>query len=142
IGSPRAIPSGDGPQREPSEVSTAAEVQRGPEGMTIRLDDATRERIGLQVTTLTAVNLPDVVRGFGRLLEPGALAAPVDEREAARAAFEAADREYRRVQTLQRGNFNASQRDLEAAPAPFGKHRAAFRAAGARLLSVWGQGAE
>ena len=120
----------------------AAELQRGPEGMTIRLDDATRERIGLRVTPLTAVELPDVVRGFGRLLEPSALAAPVDEREAARAAFEAADREYRRIQTLQRGNFNASQRDLETARAAFEKDRAAFRAAEARLVSVWGREAE
>jgi len=142
IGRPGAGPSGEAPQREPSEVSTAAEVQRGPEGMTIRLDDATRGRIGLQVTPLTAVELPGVVRGFGRLLEPSALAAAVDEREAARAAFDAADREYRRIQTLQRGNFNASQRDLEAARAAFEKDRAAFRAAEARLVSVWGREAE
>jgi hypothetical protein len=88
------------------------------------------------------VELPGVVRGFGRLLEPSALAAAVDEREAARAAFDAADREYRRIQTLQRGNFNASQRDLEAARAAFEKDRAAFRAAEARLVSVWGREAE
>jgi hypothetical protein len=142
IGRSGAGPSGEAPQREHGEASTVAEVQRGPEGMTIRLDDATRERIGLQVTPLTAVELPDVVRGFGRLLEPSALAVPVDEREAARAAFEAADREYRRVQTLQRGNFNASQRDLEAARAAFEKDRAAFRSAEARLVSVWGREAE
>src|SRR5262249_8339081 len=142
IGRPGAGPSDEAPQREPGEASTAAEVQRGPEGMTIRLDDATRERIGLQVTPLTAVELPDVVQGFGRLLEPSALAAPVDEREAARAAFDAADREYRGVQTLQRGNFNASQRALEPAGAAFEKDRGAFGAAEARLVSVWGREAE
>jgi len=142
IGRPGAGPSGDAPQSKPGDASTAAEVQRGPEGMAIRLDAATRARVGLQVTPLTAVTLPDVVRGFGRLLEPSALAAPVDEREAARAAFEAADREYRRVQTLQRGNSNASQRDVEAARAAFEKDRAAFRAAEARLVSVWGREAE
>jgi hypothetical protein len=142
IGRPGAGPSDEAPRREPGEASTAAEVQRGPEGMTIRLDDATRERIRLQVTPLTAVELLDVVQGFGRLLEPSALAAPVDEREAARAAFDAAEREYRRVQTLQRGNFNASQRDLETARAAFEKDRAAFRAAEARLVSVWGREAE
>src|SRR5262249_61601036 len=84
----------------------------------------------------------DVVLGFGRVLEPSALAAPVDEREAARAAFDAADREYRRVQTLQRGNSNASERDLEAARAAFERDRAAFRAAEARLVSVGGREAE
>jgi hypothetical protein len=138
--------SGAGPSGEPThgerDDSTPVEVQRGPEGVTIRLDAATRERIGFQVSPVAAVELPDVVRGFGRLLEPSALAAPVDEREAARAAFEAADREYRRVQTLQRGNFNASQRDLEAARAAFERDRAAFRAAEARLVSVWGREAQ
>jgi len=132
----------EAPSSEPGEASTAAEVQRGPEGVTIRLNAATRERIGLQVTPLAAVKLPDVVRGFGRLLEPSALAAPVDEREAARAAFEAADHEYRRVQTLQRGNSNASQRDVEAARAAFERERAALRAAEARLVSVWGREAQ
>jgi hypothetical protein len=142
IGKSGAGPGGESPRSEPGEVSTATRVQRGPEGVTIRLDAATRERIGLQVSPLAAVELPLVVRGFGRLLEPGALAAPVDDREAARAAFEAADREYRRVQTLQRGNSNASQRDLEVARAAFERDRAAFRAAEARLVSMWGGEAE
>jgi hypothetical protein len=142
MGRPGASPSGESPHGEPGEASAAAEVQRGPEGVTIRLDAATRERIGLRVAPLAAIELPDVVRGFGRLLEPGALAAAVDDREAARAAFEAADREYRRIQTLQRGNSNASQRDLEVARAAFERDRATFRAAEARLVSVWGREAE
>jgi hypothetical protein len=142
IGRPAAGPGGEARQSERGEASAAAEVQRGPDGVTIQLAAATRERIGLQVTPLAALELPDVVRGFGRLLEPSALAAPVDDREAARAAFEAADREYRRVQTLQRGNSNASQRDLEAARAAFERDRATFRAAEARLVSVWGREAE
>jgi len=142
VGRPGAGPSGEAPQGEPGEASTATGVQRSPDGVAIRLDAATRERIGLQVAQLPALNQPDVVRGFGRLLEPSTLAAPVDEREAARAAFEAADREYRRVQTLQRGNSNASQRDVEAARAAFERDRAAFRSAEARLVSVWGREAE
>jgi hypothetical protein len=142
LGRPGAGPSSDAGHSPNGEASAAAEVERGPEGVTIRLDAATRERIGLQVAPLAAVELPDVVQGFGRLLEPSALAAPVDDREAARAAFEAADREYRRVQTLQRGNSNASQRDLEVARAAFERDRATFRAAEARLVSVWGRDAE
>jgi hypothetical protein len=130
------------PSSERGETSATAEVRRGPEGVTIRLDAATRQRIGLEVVPLDAVELPAVVRGFGRLLEPGMLAAPVDDREAARAAFDVADREYRRVQTLQRGNSNASQRDLEGARVAFERDRAALRAAEARLVSVWGREAE
>jgi hypothetical protein len=142
LGRPGADHGGEAAPGAGAEAPAAAEVQRGPEGVTIRLDAATRERIGLQVAPLAAIELPDVVLGYGRLLEPGALAAPVDEREAARAAFEAADREYRRIQTLQRGNSNASQRDLEVARAAFERDRAAFRAAEARLVSVWGREAE
>jgi hypothetical protein len=93
------------------------------------------------VAPLAALELPDEVRGFGRLLDPVALCAPVYDREAARATFEASEREYRRVQTLQRGNTNASQRDLEAARAAFERDRAAFATAGARLVSVWGSAA-
>ena len=139
---PGAGPSGEAPLRESGDASAAAAVQRGPGDVTIRLDAATRERIGLQVAPLAAIEMPDVVLGFGRLLEPSTLAAPVDDREAARAAFEAAEGEYRRVQTLQRGNSNASQRDLEVARAAFERDRAAFRAAEARLGSVWGREAK
>jgi hypothetical protein len=142
IGGPGAGPGGEVPPSERGETSAAAEVRRSPEGVTIRLDAATRERIGLEVVPVVAVELPSVVRGFGRLLEPGPLAAAVDDRAAARAAFDAADREYRRVQTLQRGNSNASQRDLEAARAAFERDRAALRAADARLVAVWGRDAE
>src|SRR5262245_2071428 len=142
IGRSVARPGGEPQHGEHVEASTTTAVRQAPEGLTIRLDASTRERIGLQVTSLAAVELPDVVQGFGRLLEPSALAAPVDDREAARAVFEAADSEYRRVQTLQRGNSNASQRDLEAARAALERDRAAFRAAEARLVSVWGREAE
>jgi hypothetical protein len=138
IGRPGVGARDELPHGESGETSAAPEVTQGPAGMTIRLDAATRERMGLQVSPLSAVELPDVVRGFGRLLEPSALAAPVDEREAARAALEAADHEYRRVQALQRGNSNASQRDLEAARAALERDRAGFRAAAARVVSIWG----
>jgi len=139
LGRPGAGPGGEAAHGASGEAPSGAEVQRGPEGVTIRLDAATRERIGLRVAPLATIELPEVVLGFGRVLEPGALAAPVDEREAARAAFEASDREYRRIQTLQRGNSNASQRDLEVARAAFERDRAALRAAEARLVSVWGR---
>ncbi|HVQ26840.1 MAG TPA: hypothetical protein VMV01_16745, partial [Planctomycetota bacterium] len=78
----------------------------------------------------------------GRLLDPTPLAAAVYDREAARASLDAADREYRRVQTLQRGNSNASQRDLEAARAAFEREQANARSAAARLTAVWGGWAE
>lgn len=124
--------------REHDDAAAAVSVQRGPEGAHVQLDAATRERIGLQVLPLVSVELPDAVRGFGRLLDPMVLATPVYDYEATRAAFEAADREYRRVQTLHRGNINASERDLEAARVAFERERAALRSARARITSLWG----
>ena len=113
-------------------------AEPGAPGPVVHLDAATRERIGLQVKPLAALELPDEVRGFGRLLDPVALCTPVYDREAARATSEASEREYRRVQTLQRGNTNASQRDLEAARAASERDRAALATAEAHLVSVWG----
>jgi hypothetical protein len=114
------------------------EVQRGSDGERVRLTAGARERIGLRTLRLAPVERPEVVRGFGRVLDPAALAAPVYDREAARAAFEAAEREYHRVGTLQRDNTNASERDLEAARASFERERAALSTSEARVISVWG----
>jgi hypothetical protein len=105
----------------------------------VRLAAGARERMGLQTVRLAAVELPEVARGFGRVLDPAALAVPVYEHGAADAAFAAAEREYQRVGTLQRGNANASERELEAARVALARDRAALRASEARLLSVWGR---
>ncbi len=132
-GAPRS--SGSGSE---AGQATDRETGGGPERGGVRLDARTRERLGLEVAPLASLELPGEVRGFGRLLDPAALAQPVHEREAARAVFEAADRELRRVQTLQRGSANASQRELEAARAAFEREHAAFEGAVARAVSVWG----
>jgi hypothetical protein len=124
--------------REHSDAAAAVSVQRGPDGAHVQLDATTRDRIGLQVRPLVSVDLPDSVRGFGRLLDPTALATPVYDYEATRAAFEVADREYRRVQALHRGNINASERDVEAARVAFERERAALQSARARIASLWG----
>jgi hypothetical protein len=78
------------------------------------------------------------VRGFGRLLDPTTLVTPLYDYDATRAAFDAADREYRRVQTLHAGNVNASERDVEAARTALERDRAAMWTAQSRVTSVWG----
>ena len=129
---------GGGARRAGDREPAGAAAVPGAAGPVVRLDAATRERIGLHVQPLAALELPDEVRGFGRLLDPLALSGPVYDRDAARATFESSEREYRRVQTLQRGNTNASQRDLEAARAAFERDRAALAMAEAHLVSAWG----
>jgi hypothetical protein len=138
IGMKVASTGGETKVREGEGALAATSVQRGPDGTRVRVDAATRKRIGLQVSPLAGVELPDIVHGFGRLLDPTALVTPVYEYEAAHVAFEAADREYRRVQTLRRGNANASERDLEAARTGYERDRAAMRTAQSHLASAWG----
>ncbi len=123
---------------EGEKIAPPAVVTRSAEGAVIQLGPGTRDRIGLQVTTLAQTQLAQELRGVGRVLDPSALAVPFYDRESARTALEVAEREYQRVATLQRGSANASQRDLEVARATLERDRAAFQSAQARLLSVFG----
>jgi multidrug efflux pump subunit AcrA (membrane-fusion protein) len=94
--------------------------------------------MGLQVTTLVQTQQAQELRGAGRVLDPSALAVPFYDRESARAALEVTEKEYQRVEKLQRGSANASQRELEAAHAALERDRSAFDSAQARLASVFG----
>jgi membrane fusion protein, multidrug efflux system len=123
---------------EHEETPRPVSVERRPDGAQVHLDAATRERIGLRVLLLAGIQLQGTVRGFGHLLDPAALATPVYDYEAARAAFEAADSEFRRVQGLHRGTSIASERDLEAARVAFERERAALASAHARVTALWG----
>jgi multidrug efflux pump subunit AcrA (membrane-fusion protein) len=105
----------------------------------VHVDAAAGDRLGLRTAPLAATHRQPAVRGFGHFLDPGLLAAAVYDYQAARAAFDATDREYERVQALQRANANASQRDLESARATRERERAALGAAEARLIAAWGE---
>jgi len=115
-----------------------ATVKRSAEGAVIQLSPGTRERIGVQVTTLAETKLAQELRGVGRVLDPTALAVPFYDRESARTALDVAEKEYQRVAALQRGNANASQRDFEAARAALERDRTAFDSAQVRLAAVFG----
>jgi len=115
-----------------------ATVKRSAEGAVIQLGPGTRERIGLQVTTLAETKLAQELRGVGRVLDPTALAVPFYDRESARTALDVAEKEYQRVAALQRGNANASQRDFEAARAALERDRTAFDSTQVRLVAVFG----
>jgi multidrug efflux pump subunit AcrA (membrane-fusion protein) len=109
-----------------------------PDAGTVRLDAATRERIGLAVAPLGAAHVQLEVRGFGHVLDPALLAQPVYDLEAARVAADTARREYARTQRLARGDANASRRDVENARAASAQAEAALRTARARLVATWG----
>lgn len=109
-----------------------------PDAGTVRLDAATRERVGLGVAPLGAGRVQPAVRGFGHVLDPALLAQPVYDLDAARVAADAAGREYERTRRLARANANASRRDLENARAASAQAQAALRMAQARLVATWG----
>jgi hypothetical protein len=120
-------------------VALACAAARADPGRApLRLDRPARERLGLSVVAVQSTKLAPAIRGYGRLLDPTVLVAAIYERQAAQGALEAADLEYRRVQTLHQGNANASARDLEAARATFEREWANARNAEARLAAVWG----
>jgi len=135
---PAAHPANEEKKSEGAEASSPALVKRSADGAVIQLGPGTRDRIGLQVTTLAKTQRAQELRGVGRVLDPSALAVPFYDRESARTALEVAEKEYQRVGALQRGSANASQRELEAARAALERERAAFDSAQARLLSVFG----
>lgn len=133
-----APPASQGNRSEAGEGSTPVVVKRSADGALIQLAAGTRDRMGLQATTVAQAQLPQELRGVGRVLDPSAMAVPFYDREAARAGLEAAEKEYQRVARLQRGSANASERELEAARAALERERAAFDSAQTRLLSVFG----
>jgi len=133
---PAAHPTDEEKARERG--GAAAFVKRNAEGAVIQLGPGARDRIGLRVTPAAETELPQELRGVGRVLDPSALAVPFYDRESARTAFEVSEKEFERVGALQRGSANASRRELEAARAALERDRAAFDSAQARLLSVFG----
>ena len=106
---------------------------------TIKLDPNEQTRIGLRVASLQAAQAPSEIRGFGRVLDPGPLAALVTEGATARAALQASTKEYERVKTLFSQNQNASARAFETAEAAMNKDRVAVESVQWRLLAGWGK---
>lgn len=104
----------------------------------LRLDPDARRKAGLTLAPLEAATLKPEVKGFGRVLDPAPLAALVIESAAARAALEAATKEFQRLKLLSQDQ-NASVRALEIATAAAQQNQIAVEAAQFKLLSGWGQ---
>src|SRR5205823_14641521 len=97
--------------------SKESRVKRGANGeIIVRLDDPTQKRIGLILDNPAPAQWQTEVRGYGRVLDPGPLAALVAELDAGRAAAEASRQEYERLKVLVE-QTNASLRALQAADA-------------------------
>ena len=133
-------PAQGGKEATKPEEKTASFVHHDTNGGTfLQLDAETQARMGLKTAPLAAAQLKPEVKGYGRVLDPGPLAALVVESAAAQAALEASTREYQRLKALHAEGQNASTRSVEAAETAMKKDRIALESVPPRLRLGWGQ---
>ena len=119
--------------------SKESRVKRGANGeIIVTLDDPTQKRIGLILDNPAPAQWQTEVRGYGRVLDPGPLAALVAELDAGRAAAEASRQEYERLKVLVE-QTNASLRALQAADAAAKRDRLFVESTRAKLALSWGK---
>lgn len=108
-------------------------------GWRLTLDAAAQQRLGLAVSQPQAATLPRQSRAYGRVLDPGPLAALVAEIQSADAALEASRREFQRLKQLHAQGQNVALRAVEVAEATLRRDQIALEAARLKLLNSWGQ---
>ena len=105
----------------------------------IKLDKEAQEHTGLKLAELEAAVLKPEAKGYGRVLDPAALAALLIESATARSALEASSKDFQRLQQLHAQGQNVSARALEAAQAAMQRDQIATDAAQLKLISGWGK---
>jgi multidrug efflux system membrane fusion protein len=127
------------PKPAAHEAKEESRVSRGPNGeAVVTLDEATQQRIGLKVASLTATNFPPSVKGYGRVLDPAPLIQLVAELAPAGILANASRKEFERLKTL-RARDNASDRALEAAEAQMLRDQVLAESLRLKLALGWGQ---
>src|ERR1051326_1665865 len=114
----RGHPAPSAPTEEKKdEKKEVSFVQHSTNGETfLKLDKEAQLRVGLKTAALAAAQAKPEVQGYGRVLDPGPLAALLVEAASNKAALDASTREYDRLKILHAGQ-NASTRALETAEA-------------------------
>lgn len=125
------------PEAGPEERSY---VQRGTHGeVTLKLDQETQKRMGLQTLALQAAEWNREAKAYGRVLDPAPLVSLAIELSSARASSEASGKEFERMKILNAQNQNVSARALEVAELAQKRDQILFEAAEARLMLALGQ---
>jgi len=129
----------DDPARKKEEAAAETSyVQHGTNGhSTLKLDQATQTRMGLQVASLPSAQARPVTSGFARILDPAPLAAAVVESSSLQLESQAATREWERTRLLA-SQQNASERALQAAELAATRARLQQEAAQQKLIAAWG----
>lgn len=121
-------------------ITAASSVERSASGETfIKLTADTQKLLGLQTAPPAAVTLDRELPAYGRVLDPAPLVGLVSGIGAARAALEASNKEYQRLQTLFAQGQSASAKAVEAAEAEVKRDRILLQAAEAQLVAAWGE---
>ena len=119
-------------------AAPAPRVKHGPNGETlVTLDEATQQQIGLKVEAIASLQINPEVKGYGRVMDPVALASAAGDFTTAQAAREASQAELKRLRTLAAQN-NASERALQAAEAAAARDQAQFESSRLKLVANWG----
>jgi hypothetical protein len=105
----------------------------------VKMDDETQGNSGLLVAKPSAAELSREIRGYGKVVDPAALASIMTELATAQAAATASRAEFVRLKGLQiQGNTSESK--LQVAEAAARRDELAVQAAKDHLLLAWGKG--
>jgi hypothetical protein len=125
--------------KPPEEEAPGSRVTRDAKGnAVITLSDGTQRNMGIQVTNPARMQLSPEVKGYGRVLDPGPLAALVTDLASAQAGRVASSNELARLKALEEQG-NASARSLQAAEAAALRDQFAVQSAKDRLALSWGK---
>lgn len=140
---PENVAAGRSPKSgEPADEAHPHEesrVHRGTNGeVTLQIDLATQQRMGLKIATVTNRLQPAEFRAYGRILDSAPLAQAVTEVAGLQAAVSTSRKEAERARTLFAQNQNASARSVEVAQSTLQRDEIAQEAAQFRLLTLAG----
>jgi hypothetical protein len=120
-------------------ITAATRVQTGANGETVvTLDLKIQQLIGLQTATPAAATLPPEIKAYGRVLDSATLVSLHNDAVAARAALQASQPEYERLEKLS-AQDNASAHALETAEAAMKHDQGALVTAEAQLAAAAGK---
>lgn len=102
------------------------------------LSDEQQKAAAIKVESPAPAHVTPEIKGYGRVVDPAALAGTIGDFTSAQAASEASDADLKRLKTLSAQN-NASDRAVEAAEAAAARDQAQAEAARLKLLGGWGE---
>jgi hypothetical protein len=126
-------------ETEPQPAKENQRVKHDAQGnVVVTVNAETQKTIGLQVATLTAMQLDSEIKAYGRVLDPGPLGSLINEFQAATVARAQSHQELERTKVLASQN-NASQRAFKEAEAVYMRDELGVRAVLVKAQAAWGK---